>query len=102
MSGQIAALICLGWAVYHVYQGIISLGTMTLLITLASTVATAFHSFIQLIPTAVGTISSAERIRTILDLPEETVENADQYEELYKRSMEQGISLEIDHMDFSL
>ena len=100
VSGQIAALICLGWAVYHVYQGIISLGTMTLLITLASTVATAFHSFIQLIPTAVGTISSAERIRTILDLPEETVENADQYEELYKRSMEQGISLEIDHMDF--
>ena len=72
VSGQIAALICLGWAVYHVYQGIISLGTMTL----------------------------AERIRTILDLPEETVENADQYEELYKRSMEQGISLEIDHMDF--
>lgn len=100
VSGQIAALICLGWAVYHVYQGVITIGTMTLLIILASTVATAFKSFIQLIPTAVGTISSAERIRTIMNLPEEKMENKQNYEMMYKDSQNFGISLHMDNMEF--
>lgn len=100
VSGQIAAVICLGWAVFHVYQGKISLGTMTLLITLASTVATAFKSFIQLIPTAVGTISSAERIRSIMDLPEEVIDKSEEYEKMYNVSMNKGIQLKISHMNF--
>lgn len=100
VSGQLAAIVCLGWAVFHVYQGKISLGTMALLITLAGTVATAFKSFINLIPTAVATISSAERIRTITNLPEETIENLDKYEEMYVKSLDHGICLEISHMNF--
>ena len=100
ISGQMAAIICLGWAVFHVYQGKISLGTMTLLIVLASTIASAFKSFIQLIPTAVGTIPSAERLRAIMELPEETIENKKEYEKMYEESMENGICLEISHMNF--
>lgn len=100
VSGQLAALICLGWAVFHVYQGKISLGTMTLLITLASTVATSFKSFIQLIPTAIGTISSAERIRTIMELPVEIIGRTEEYEKMYSKSMDKGICLEISHMNF--
>lgn len=100
VSGQLAAIVCLGWAVFHVYQGKISLGTMALLITLASTVATAFKSFINLIPTAVATISSAERLRAITNLPEEIIEHSDKYKEMYEKSLKYGISLEISHMDF--
>lgn len=100
ISGQVAALVCLGWSIFHVYQGKISLGTMTLLITLASTIATAFKSFIQLIPTAVGTISSAERIRTIMNFPEEILQKDESYEKLYNQSMKNGVSLEISHMNF--
>ena len=101
IGGQIAALICLGWSIYHVYQGKISLGTMALLIVLASSVATAFKSFIQLIPTAVGTISSAERLRTILNLPEEEIPTSIEYQRLFELSKNQGISVHISHMDFS-
>ncbi len=100
VSGQIAAVICLGWAVFHVYQEKISLGTMTLLIALAGTIASSFKSFIQLIPTAVATISSAERIRTITNLPEEVIERAEEYDVMYRRSMEKGICLKISHMNF--
>ncbi len=100
VSGQIAAVICLGWAVFHVYQEKISLGTMTLLIALAGTIASSFKSFIQLIPTAVATISSAERIRTITNLPEEVIEGAEEYDVMYRRSMEKGICLKISHMNF--
>lgn len=100
ISGQLAAIVCLGWAVYHVYKGIITLGTMALLITLASTVSSAFKSFIQLIPTAISTISSAERIRVIMELPEEKLENVQEYEEMYLESFQSGISLKISNMSF--
>lgn len=98
--GQLVALICLAWAVYHVYQGIISLGTMTLLLILAASIASIFKSLVQLIPTAVGTISSAERIRAILALPEEQMENEELYKKMYSDSTN-GIAVEMKHMSFS-
>ena len=100
ICGQFAAIVCLGWAIYHVYKGIISLGTMALLITLASTVSSAFKSFIQLIPTAISTISSSERIRVIMELPEEKMENTELYDEMYLESFQSGISLKIDQISF--
>lgn len=71
MSGQAAALICLGWAIYHVYTGKITLGTLTLMAVLAVNVSASFKSLIQLIPTAMSTVASSERVRGILELPEE-------------------------------
>ena len=101
VSGQIAALICLAWSIYHVYLGIISLGTMTLLITMAMTVATNFKSMIQLIPLAIGTISSSERVRLLLELPEEQVENVQEYNAMYQDGLKHGVSLSIKEMTFS-
>ncbi|MCD8369049.1 MAG: ABC transporter ATP-binding protein/permease [Clostridiales bacterium] len=100
VSGQITALICLGWAVYHVYKGVITLGTMTLLVMLAINLASVFKSFIQLLPTAVRTISSLERIRGILELPGEKIEDRDEYRRMREEALETGCTLNIRNMSF--
>ncbi len=101
VSGQIGALVCLAWSLYRVYTGFISFGTMTLLIAMALNVATNFKAVIQLIPAAVGTVSSSERVRILLNLQEEVAENGAAYDELYKCACEEGISLSINDLDFS-
>ena len=100
ISGQVAALVCLAWVLYHVYLGIISLGTMTLLIAMALNVATNFKSLIQLIPAAIGTISSSERVRILLELQEEVIEGADDYKKLNGQENDERISLSIKGMSF--
>lgn len=100
VSGQIAALICLTWAILQVYHGEISMGTMAVLAMLASKIASSFKAFIQLIPTAVNMISSTERIRTILELPEEKLENQDLYQKMYKESLYTGAGIVIKDLNF--
>lgn len=99
-SGQLAAAICLGWAVYHVLTGVISIGSMTMLMLLAMNVAGNFKTLIQLIPSAINTIASSERLRSLLELPEEHLENKDAYEEMLADGGE-GISLYMNNMNFS-
>lgn len=101
ISGQIAALICLSWAVFRVYQGKFSLGTMTFLISMASIIASAFKSFIQQIPLAINTISSSERIRAIMTLPEEKKENEHAYQKMLEEAKKTGVSVGISNMNFS-
>lgn len=101
VSGQMAALVCLSWALFRVYQGVFSLGTMTLLISLASIIASSFKSFIQQIPLAVSTISSSERIRTIMALPEEKEEDEQAYLKMEEEGKKSGISIRIADMNFS-
>lgn len=101
ISGQLAALICLSWALFRVYQGKFSLGTMTFLISMASIIASAFKSFIQQIPLAINTISSSERIRAIVTLPEEKKENEQAYQKMLEEAKKTGVSVEISNMNFS-
>ncbi|MFV0363044.1 MAG: ABC transporter ATP-binding protein [Suipraeoptans sp.] len=101
ISGQVAALICLGWAIFHVYQGKISIGTMALLVMLAGTVASSFKSFIQLIPEAIGTISSAERVRELLNLPEEKPENQEEYQRMRRDAQAAGVSIHFENINFN-
>lgn len=100
ISGQLVAIICFCWEIYHMYQGIISLGTMSLLLALATSLAGVFKSLVQLIPTAVGTISSAERIRSIMELPEEQMEKEELYQKMYLDNGD-GIAVEMKRMSFS-
>lgn len=101
ISGQFAALICLGWAVYHVYTGHITLGTMALMAVLATTISGSFKSLIQLIPTAMSTVASSERIRKLLDIPEEQPIEEERSMDFLKKGTKTGISISIEDISFS-
>lgn len=100
-SGEGAALICLAVAVYHVYKGMISIGSLTLLMMMAGRLSNAFKELLQRISPALATVSASERIRGILELPEEKIENEAEYQRLLALAQEKGVSVRMEHMDFA-
>lgn len=101
LSGQIAALICLIFAVYHVYTGVITLGIMTMMAVMASIVSTSFKSLINIIPTAMNTIASSARIRELLALVKEENIDEEKSVELLKAAQENGINMIVDDISFT-
>lgn len=100
-SGQAAAALCGGWAVYRIYQGAISFGSLALLLVMAGIVSTAFKTLMQQIPEAIRSISASERIRIIMELPEEKRENEEVYQRMLEEAGDCGASVKVEHLNFS-
>lgn len=101
LSGQLAAIICLGWALYHVYTGVITLGTVAVMGLLAATIAPAFRSLIDIIPNAMATVASSERIREIFEFEPEEVIEEEKSRRFASEGAKYGVSVTVDHIDFS-
>lgn len=101
VSGNLAALICLGWAMLRIYRGRIDLGILALLVVMGTTISGAFQSLINLIPQAITSISASERIRNIMELPEEVVENERQYDRMLEESRDCGAAVKVRHLNFA-
>lgn len=99
VCGQFVALICLGWAVYHIYTGAITLGTMALILVMAGLISSNFKSLIQMIPTAMGTVAAAERVQAMLVLQEE--KSMDDIEELKENAKKYGLGVKVEDLCFS-
>lgn len=100
ISGQLAAIICLAWSVYHVYQGVITLGTMTLIVVFATTVATSFKTLVQIIPNIINTIAASKRVRELTELPEEEEYSEEKQMQLVKKVAEHGATIHVDSLRF--
>lgn len=100
LSGQIAAIVCLAWGIYHVYSGTITLGTLSLMFIMASNIATSFKAMIQLVPKAVTTITSVTRIRNITEMKEESSSKEEAATRLLEKSRNQGLSLGVEDLHF--
>lgn len=101
VSGNLAALICLGWAMLRIYQGKIDLGILALLVVMGTTISGAFSALINLIPQAITSISASERIRNIMELPEEVLENEKEYNRMLASAKDSGASVKVRHLDFA-
>lgn len=62
---------CFGWGVYRLWSGRITYGSLTMFLQLASSLSSAFSSLIGLVSTAISVSTSAGRVMTLCDLPEE-------------------------------
>ncbi len=68
---------CFGWGVYRLWSGAISYGSLTMFLQLASTLAGAFSSLVGLVPNAISVSTSARRIMSVVQLPEEAAAEDD-------------------------
>lgn len=94
---QLSWLFCMLWGCFGIYQGHLTYGMLAALIQLVGQIQGPIASAAGVASQIYGTISSAERLKEILDLPEEEdCENADQ-NVLYKQLSE----IRIENMDFS-
>lgn len=71
LLSMLAYVCCFGWGVYRLWMGRISYGDMTMFLQLSGLLGSAFSGIIGLVPSGISVCTSARRIMTISNLPEE-------------------------------
>lgn len=92
------ALLCLVWCLFRLRRGLISYGTMTLFLHLASSLSTAFSALIGMIPSTINAATAAGRIMAITTLPAE--EKSTPPESLLKNAMETGVTITAENLSY--
>ena len=100
LLGIVVSYACYGWAVYRLWQGIITVGTMTLFLQISGTLTSSFSSLASLAPSMVSISTSAGRIMEITRFETETDEDRDRAQALLENAVN-GVTLEIKNMSFA-
>ena len=93
----IVEYIAYGYALFLLWGGSITYGTMTLFLQQRSSLSGAFHSVVGIIPGFITSSVSAHRIQELMALPREKHEEGEIPEEYYKG----GLTLKMDKVDFA-
>ncbi len=101
LVGQAIGYACYGFAVFRLWQGDISYGTMTLFVSMSGSLRSSFSSVLNLLPTALRAGISAGRIMEITGLPRESVEDQKDALELKEKARKTGIRVRLDDVTFS-
>ncbi|WP_026657847.1 ABC transporter ATP-binding protein [Butyrivibrio sp. AC2005] len=100
-AGLLGAAICIGWMFYRVHLGAISFGALTILIFLAFQVGDAMKVLLNLIPTIMEYMASADRVKKILNLNDEDVISSGENIQSFADDAEKnGASIKIEDMFF--
>lgn len=85
---QLSWLFCMLWGAWGIYKGLLTYGSLAAIIQLIALIQSPIASAAELVSQTYGTISSAERLKELLDLPEEEeipkVSGQELYAELIK------------------
>ena len=100
LLGIVVSYACYGWAVYRLWQGIITVGTMTLFLQISGTLTSSFSSLASLAPSMVSISTSAGRIMEITRFETETDADRDRAQALLENAVN-GVTLEIKNMSFA-
>ncbi len=99
--GALVSFACMGWGVYRLWSNMITFGTMTLFLQLASQLASAFSQLVSLVPSAVSAATSAGRIMPLCVVEQEEYTRSAEAEAVKLNAKEHGISIEIEDISFS-
>lgn len=100
LLGIVVSYACYGWAVYRLWQGLISVGTMTLFLQISGTLTSSFSSLASLAPQMVSISTSAGRIMEITRFETETDADRRKAQALLARS-DAGVTVNVDALDFT-
>ncbi|MBQ9833163.1 MAG: ABC transporter ATP-binding protein [Clostridia bacterium] len=99
--GAVVSFSCMGWGVYRLWSGVITFGTMTLFLQLASMLSSAFSQLVSLVPSGISAATSAGRIMPVCSLEKEKYESEQMANEVEKEARQNGISIELDNATFA-
>ena len=100
LVGQAIGYACYGFAVYRLWTGDVSYGTMTMLVGMAGSLRGSFSSVVSLAPTAINAGISAGRIMELVELPREVVEDNPHIQSMKENAKSKGIKVVMDQVDF--
>lgn len=78
-------LFCMLWGAFGIYRGVLTYGSLAAIIELIGEIQSPIASVADIASQAYSTISSAERLKELLDLPEEEKCDLIDGQELYKK-----------------
>lgn len=88
LLGSAVSAGCFGWGVYRLWSGKITYGSLTMFLQLASALSSAFSSLIGLVSTAISVSTSAGRVMTLCELPEENCPDGPDFSQAKEVSLE--------------
>lgn len=91
LVGQVIGYACYGFAIFRLWQGQVSYGTMTMLVGMAGSLRGSFSSVVNLVPSAIRAGISAGRIMEITDLPREMVTDSPKLRRMRAAARETGV-----------
>lgn len=95
LVGQAIGYACYGFAIYRLWQGQISYGTMTMLVGMAGSLRSSFSSVVNLVPSALRACISAGRVMEIVDLPRESVPETPKLKRMFDGARDTGVVVEM-------
>ncbi len=101
LGGILSAIACISWAFYRVNSGVMTLGALTIVVMMAIRIATAGKTILGLIPISLQIAVSTERVKEILDIPDEEVITTPEFDAMVEKSKETGIAVQIKDMSFA-
>ncbi len=101
VGGIFAGVICVAWAFYRVSSGVMTLGALTIVVTMALRVAMAGKTILGQIPVALQLAVSTERVCELIDLKDEITHDSAEYHNLIQQGKEAGIAVYIKDMSFA-
>lgn len=99
--GIIASYSCVAWAIFRLWNGRISYGTMTMFIQLASFAMSSMKGLISFFPALINTATSVSRIREVTELEPEDADAEEKATALSKRIRDKISSIELDNVNVS-
>ena len=90
LIGQLIGYACYGFAVFRLWQGQITYGTMTLFVSMASSLRGSFSGVLNLLPTAMRA-----GIMEVVQLPRESEEDLEKGRTMLARARTTGVQVEM-------
>lgn len=102
LAGIIGACIMIGWMFYRVHTGNISFGALSVIAFLAVQISLATEALLDLVPTIMAYMASADRVKKLLSISDEKSEicNEKMKKLMAARSEGYGISVRVEDLHF--
>ena len=100
LIGMVVSYACYGWAVYRLWQGMITVGTMTLFLQISGSLTSSFSGLASLAPQMISISTSAGRIMEITRFEAETDADREAATALLLAA-DSGVTVQIDNLSFA-
>lgn len=100
LTGQLIGYSCYGYAIYRLWQGDISYGTMTMFVGMAASLRGSFSSVINLMPSLLRSCIHAERIIEIISLPREEQMDSKEALAIKEKAKHTGVEIRMKDVTF--
>lgn len=101
LVGITVTFVSYAWGIYRLWEGFITYGTMVMFLQLTLTLSNSFNSILSVIPTTINLGTSAARIISLENLPDEKSTPTAEEKKFINSNFKSGVSINCSSLSFS-